>query len=191
VKRIAIFGSGSGSNAEKILNYFYDHEDIEVGLVVSNKANAGILQHAFDYNIHTWVINKKAISTPTIMLEVLEAEKIDYIVLAGFLWLIPQYLIDKYNHKIINIHPSLLPKYGGKGMYGSKVHQEVFNNKETVSGITIHEVNTEYDKGSIVYQKQCDITKCSNPEDIAATVLKVEHTFYPTTIENWIKSKEL
>jgi phosphoribosylglycinamide formyltransferase-1 len=186
VNRIAIFGSGSGSNAAKILDYFNEHESIEVGLVVSNKPNAGILQHAFDYNIHTWVIDKKAINSESIMLEVLNAERIDYIILAGFLWHIPSFLIKKFKNKIINIHPSLLPKYGGKGMYGANVHKAVFENKESESGITIHEVDEIYDNGKVVLQVQCDITECQDPSEIAKKVLTVEHQYFAPAIEKWI-----
>lgn len=186
MKRIAIFGSGSGSNAEKILDYFAEHPNIEVGLVVSNKANAGILQHAYDYNVHTWVIDKKAINSSSIMQEVLDAERIDYIVLAGFLWHIPSYLIQKFKNKIINIHPSLLPKYGGKGMYGTNVHKAVFENKETESGITIHEVNEIYDDGEVFLQVKCNIEDCKDPTEIARKVLKLEHKYFALAIEKWI-----
>jgi len=182
-KHIAIFASGSGSNAQKILEYFDDREDIEVALIVTNKRNAGVLQHAKAYDVPTLRIDRSYFYDTQAILNVLQAEHIDLIVLAGFLWLIPPYLIEAFPNQIINIHPALLPKYGGKGMYGHHVHQAVKENKEIESGMTIHYVNEHFDEGNHIFQASCKIDTSDSADDIARKVLVLEHQHYAEVID--------
>ncbi len=183
MKHIAIFASGAGSNAQKIIDYFSNHKSINVALIVSNNPSAGVLSIAQKHYIPTAIINKKTITNELETLDILARYNIDLIVLAGFMIQIPAYLSNKYEQKILNIHPALLPKYGGKGMYGHHVHEAVFQNKEKESGITIHFVNEHYDEGQIIFQKSVDITQCKNPLEIAQEVLKLEHENYAKVIE--------
>jgi len=191
VKNIAILASGAGSNAQKILEYFSDRMDIAVRLIVSNKKEAGVLNIAKLASIDTFVVNRDSFYSSTDLLVELDKRKIDFIVLAGFLWLIPPYLIQHYPERIINIHPALLPKYGGKGMYGHFVHEAVHLAKDTHSGITIHFVNEKYDEGSIVFQERCEILPSDQPEDIAKKVQVLEHSHYPTVIDQLVSSLPL
>jgi len=191
VKNIAILASGAGSNAQKILEYFSDRMDIAVRLIVSNKKEAGVLNIAKLASIDTFVVNRDSFYSTTDLLVELDKRKIDFIVLAGFLWLIPPYLIQHYPDRIINIHPALLPKYGGKGMYGHFVHEAVHLAKDTHSGITIHFVNEKYDEGSIVFQERCEILPSDQPEDIAKKVQVLEHSHYPTVIDQLVSSLPL
>jgi len=191
VKNIAILASGAGSNAQKILEYFSDRMDIAVRLIVSNKKEAGVLNIAKLASIDTFVVNRDSFYSTTDLLVELDKRKIDFIVLAGFLWLIPPYLIQHYPERIINIHPALLPKYGGKGMYGHFVHEAVHLAKDTHSGITIHFVNEKYDEGSIVFQERCEILPSDQPEDIAKKVQVLEHSHYPTVIDQLVSSLPL
>lgn len=191
VKNIAILASGAGSNAQKILEHFSDRMDIAVRLIVSNKQEAGVLNIAKVASIDTFVVTRDSFYTKTDLLVELDKRNIDFIVLAGFLWLIPPYLIQHYPNRIINIHPALLPKYGGKGMYGHFVHEAVHLAKETHSGITIHYVNEKYDEGSIVFQERCEILPSDQPEDIARKVQVLEHSYYPTVIDQLVSSLPL
>ena len=186
MKRIAVFASGGGSNAQKILQYFRGHKTIKVGLVLSNKVNAGVFEHAKNFQVHSILLSKSQIINPTEILELLDENNIDVIVLAGYLKKIPLELIQTYPDRILNIHPSLLPKYGGKGMYGITVHKAVKLNKDLISGPTIHLVSEEYDKGRILFQKKIPITISHTTEQIAAEVLKVEHEEYANVIEGYI-----
>ena len=191
VKNIAILASGAGSNAQKILEHFSDRMDIAVRLIVSNKQEAGVLNIAKVASIDTFVVTRDSFYSTTDLLVELDKRNIDFIVLAGFLWLIPPYLIQHYPNRIINIHPALLPKYGGKGMYGHFVHEAVHLAKETHSGITIHYVNEKYDEGSIVFQERCEILPSDQPEDIARKVQVLEHSYYPTVIDQLVSSLPL
>jgi phosphoribosylglycinamide formyltransferase-1 len=191
VKNIAILASGAGSNAKKILEYFSDRMDIAVRLIVSNKQEAGVLNIAKGASIDTFVVTRDSFYSSTDLLVELDKRNIDFIVLAGFLWLIPPYLIKHYPDRIINIHPALLPKYGGKGMYGHFVHEAVHLAKDTQSGITIHYVNEKYDEGSIVFQERCEIFPSDQPEDIARKVQVLEHSYYPTVIDQLVSSLPL
>lgn len=191
VKNIAILASGAGSNAQKILEHFSDRMDIAVRLIVSNKQEAGVLNIAKVASIDTFVVTRDSFYSTTDLLVELDKRNIDFIVLAGFLWLIPPYLIQHYPDRIINIHPALLPKYGGKGMYGHFVHEAVHLAKETHSGITIHYVNEKYDEGSIVFQERCEILPSDQPEDIARKVQVLEHSYYPTVIDQLVSSLPL
>ena len=157
MQNIAIFASGTGSNAKKIVEYFKGHEEIKVGLVVSNRATAPVLEMAKSNNIPTLIINRDQFYNTEDILEKFSIYHIDFIVLAGFLLLVPQYLTQKFHNRIINIHPALLPKYGGKGMYGMNVHKAVKAANEKESGITIHYVNEKYDEGKILFQASCEI----------------------------------
>ena len=191
VKNIAILASGAGSNAQKILEYFSDRMDIAVPLIISNKKEAGVLNIAKLSSIDTFVVTRDTFYSTTDLLIELDKRNIDFIVLAGFLWLIPPYLIQHYPDRIINIHPALLPKYGGKGMYGHFVHEAVHLAKDTHSGITIHFVNEKYDEGSIVFQERCEILPSDQPEDIARKVQVLEHSYYPTVIDQLVSSLPL
>ena len=191
VKNIAILASGAGSNAQKILEHFSDRMDIAVRLIVSNKQDAGVLNIAKVASIDTFIVTRDSFYATTDLLVELDKRNIDFIVLAGFLWLIPPYLIQHYPDRIINIHPALLPKIGGKGMYGHFVHEAVHLAKETHSGITIHYVNEKYDEGSIVFQERCEILPSDQPEDIAKKVQVLEHSHYPTVIDQLVSSLPL
>ena len=186
---IAIFASGGGSNAEAIIGHLKSHSKLSVNLIVSNRKDAGVLKRANRHGIDTFVFNREEFRENKNITAKLTSSKIDLIVLAGFLWLIPKYLIEAFPNKIINIHPALLPKYGGKGMYGHHVHQAVFDNKEKESGMTIHYVNQHYDEGNIILQARCQLFPNDQPEDIARKVLSLEHQFYPVAVEmvgRWI-----
>lgn len=187
-KNIAILASGTGSNAQKIVDYFFDKRDIVVSLIVSNKQEAGVLNIGRAASIDTLVVNRNSFYSSTDLLVELDKRNIDFIVLAGFLWLIPVYLVQHYPNRIINIHPALLPKYGGKGMYGHFVHEAVHLAKDTHSGITIHYVSEKYDEGSIVFQERCEILPSDQPEDIAKKVQILEHTHYPIVIDQLVSA---
>lgn len=186
---IAIFASGGGSNADKICAFFETHPDISVELIVTNKADAGVLKVADRHGIESVYISKKYWQHPEIILPVLESSDITHIVLAGFLLLIPAWLIEAYTSRIINIHPALLPRHGGQGMYGHHVHEAVKRSGELISGITIHEVNEHYDEGKVIFRKEVELEAEDTPEVIARKVLHVEHMYYAQVIEGWIKSQ--
>jgi len=189
VKKIAIFASGGGSNAESIINYFKGHSSIDVSLIVSNKEKAFVLKRAKKHNIPSVYISNKDFKSGELVLEKLIEHDIEYIILAGFLLLIPRTLTQKFPNRILNIHPALLPNYGGKGMYGQHVHQAVFNNFEKESGMTIHLVNEKYDEGKILFQVKVDLKVTDTPDVIAAKVLKLEHKHYPEVINDYLKSQ--
>lgn len=182
MKKIAIFISGNGSNAKKIIHYFKQNPRIAVSLVVSSLKESPLLPYAKKNGIEVKKINKSFLSNINEMSFLLK--KIDLIVLAGFLWLIPHDLVRLFNKRIINIHPALLPKYGGKGMYGMNVHRSVFQNKDPFSGITIHYVNKKYDKGQVLFQKKCAISHLKNPDEIQKKILELEHKYYAKIIED-------
>jgi len=185
--KIAILASGRGSNAKSILAYFADNPKVKIELIVSNNPKAGVLDLGIEYGIETMVVNKADLHKSCTFESKLEDLKIDLIVLAGFLWLIPERLIDLYPEKIINIHPALLPKYGGKGMYGQFVHEAVKKAGDAISGITIHYVDKYYDQGNQIFQKTCEILPGDSSVEIAAKVLKLEHRHYPEIIEKIIE----
>lgn len=186
--KIAIFLSGSGSNARAICAYFQKHAEIEVALLLSNKANSGAQSIGNDFGIPYLIFSRDAFYNSDNIISKLAQLKIDILILAGFLWLIPEYLLDAYPDRILNIHPALLPKYGGKGMHGMHVHEAVWKNKESESGITIHLCNKEYDKGRILFQAATKINADDTPNDIAKNVLMLEHRHYPETIEKYLLS---
>jgi phosphoribosylglycinamide formyltransferase 1 len=186
--RIAIFASGSGTNAEKIVTYFKDHPSICVASILTNNPNAGVLERARRLNIPAKVVTKEAYLS-TDILSWLQEKKITHIVLAGFLWLIPEHLLKAFPDKMINIHPALLPKFGGKGMYGMKVHEMIRQLNEIETGITIHLVNENYDEGKILYQGKCPVDIGDTPRQIADKVHQLEYECYPRIIEDWILGK--
>jgi phosphoribosylglycinamide formyltransferase-1 len=184
MKNIAIFASGNGSNAETIIRYFESRSDVSVRLVLSNNKNAKVLQRAANINVETFSFSREDFYNSHIISEILNQHNISLIVLAGFLWLIPDYLLKAFPNRIINIHPALLPKYGGKGMYGMHVHQSVIDNGELMSGITIHFVNDVYDEGKIIYQATCPVEPDETPETLAQKIHVLEHKFFPETIDS-------
>ena len=186
-KRIAIFASGSGSNAQKILEYFKDHSSAEISIILSNNPDAYVLQRADNFEIPTHVFDRDEFYHSDNILNLLTNLQIDLVVLAGFLWLIPKNLIHAFPNRIINIHPALLPSYGGKGMYGNHVHQAVLEAKEPESGITIHYVNERFDEGKIIYQAKYRIDPDDTIELIQFKGQQLEHLHYPKVIENIIK----
>lgn len=186
VKKIAIFASGSGSNAACITEYFKHRSDVEVALILCNNPNAYVLERAKGFGIPSLVFSREDFYHTTHIIDTLESAQIDYIILAGFLWLIPSALIALYPNKIINIHPALLPKYGGKGMYGMHVHQAVKTANEPVTGITIHYVNEQYDQGHIIFQAVTSLAPEDTPEEIAKKVATLEHQCFPKIIDEVI-----
>ncbi len=184
-KKLAIFASGSGTNAEEIFKYFQDHPTIEIVLLLSNKPDAYALERAKKFKIPTHVFSKAQFQDETV-LGWLKDAGITHIVLAGFLWLIPEYLIKKFPNRIVNIHPALLPKYGGKGMYGAKVHEAVKASGDAETGITIHLVNEVYDEGKILFQASCEVGENDSQDDIAQKIHQLEHKHFPKVIEDWV-----
>lgn len=185
VKKIALFASGNGTNAQNIIKYFTDNKHIKIDSLWSNNPNSLALPKAEKQDIKTFVFDREQFYTTGEVIEKLEKRKIDLIVLAGFLWLIPEKLIEKFT--IINIHPALLPKYGGKGMYGMNVHNAVVKNGEVESGISIHFVNEEYDSGKLIFQAKCPVFPTDTPEDVAQRVHQLEYKHFPEVIERLLK----
>lgn len=182
--RLALFASGSGSNAEAIMRRFAHHPDIEVTMLLSNNANAFALQRAKNFTVTTRVFSRQEFQDGTVLQWLREAGA-THLILAGFLWLIPENLLTAFRDRIVNIHPALLPKYGGKGMYGTRVHEAVKASGDAVTGITIHLVNEHYDEGRILFQASCALTPHDTPESIAEKVHALEHQHYPAVIEEW------
>ena len=186
-KRIAIFASGSGSNAQKIMEHFKRSTEVEIALVLTNNPDAYVLQRADNFEIPAHIFDKHEFYKTDNIIDMLKNLDIDLIVLAGFMWLIPKRLIAEYPGRIINIHPALLPKYGGKGMYGDYVHHAVIAAGETEGGITIHYVNENYDEGEYIYQAKYRIDKGDNLEMIKFKGQQLEHQHYPRIVEGIIK----
>jgi phosphoribosylglycinamide formyltransferase-1 len=188
MKLIAIFASGSGSNAQKIIEYFSGSKEIFVDSLWSNNENAYALIRAEKLGIETFTFEQEEFYRSNEILDKLIDRRIDMIVLAGFLWLVPRNLTELFT--VINIHPALLPKYGGKGMYGLNVHTAVLSSKDKESGITIHRVNANYDEGDIIFQATCPIVKGDTPETLAARVHELEYLHYPRVIEEVLMSED-
>ena len=186
-KRIAIFASGSGSNAQKIMEHFKKHTDAEVAIVLTNNPEAYVLQRADNFEIPTHIFDKHEFYQTNEVLDLLKNLNIDLLVLAGFLWLVPDTILANYPKRIINIHPALLPKYGGKGMYGDRVHKEVLANGDEESGISIHYVNEDFDTGEIIYQARFKIEKNDDLEIIKFKGQQLEHQYFPKIIEQVLK----
>jgi len=183
MRNIAIFASGSGSNAENIIRYFSTKESAKVTLVLSNNRYAFVLKRAESLNVKNIFFDRDDFYKSDRVINILQEEKIDFIVLAGFLWLVPNNIINVYAGRIVNIHPALLPAYGGKGMYGDAVHKAVIENREKESGITIHFVNNEYDKGNIIFQSRCKIEPNDDHESLAKKIHSLEYEYFPRVIE--------
>jgi phosphoribosylglycinamide formyltransferase 1 len=189
MKKIAIFASGSGTNAENIIKYFRAHPFIRVSLVVCNKPGAGVLTVASNYDVPVLLIEKERFFRGDHYLPELKNSGIDLIVLAGFLWKIPGGLVESYRGKIVNIHPALLPLHGGKGMYGLLVHQSVIDHQEKESGITIHYVDEHYDNGDIIFQARCMVEETDDAASLAAKIHSLEYENYPRIIEQLLSAK--
>lgn len=187
MKKIAVFASGSGTNAENIVRYFFSSKTAKVDVILTENPKAYVIERAnrlaVDYNVFKIDELKNGDIT-----NLLRSRGVDFVVLSGFLKLIPTNLIDAYRNRIVNIHPALLPKYGGKGMYGMKVHKAVIEAGDVESGITIHLVNEKYDEGDIVFQAKCPIIPCDNPETLAERIHALEYEHYPTVIERLVKT---
>ena len=190
--KLAIFASGAGSNAQKLIEYFSvegtGNQKINIGLVVSNKLEAGVLNIAAAYQVPTLIIDKDRFFKGDAYVKELQGAGIDFIVLAGFLWKVPAKLIQAYPGTIVNIHPALLPKYGGKGMYGHFVHEAVIQNKELESGITIHIVDEQYDHGAPLFQATCPVLANDTADTLATRIHQLEHAHYPQQVEKAVKA---
>ncbi|WP_431162151.1 phosphoribosylglycinamide formyltransferase [Flagellimonas beolgyonensis] len=183
MKQIVILASGSGSNAENIITHFNNNPTINVVAVLTNKKEAKVLERCDRLEVPAFYFNKVALTKTDAVVDFLKGLNADLVVLAGFLWKIPENMVDAFPKKIINIHPALLPKYGGKGMYGEKVHQAVKDNKETETGITIHYVNENYDEGAIIFQAKTEVGPSDSPDQIAEKVHQLEYEHFPKIIE--------
>lgn len=187
--RLAIFASGTGSNAKQLIDYFSKNKDISVALLVSNRKESGALEIARNSGVPANHFTKEEFYNSSAVIEKLISEKIDFIVLAGFLIKVPDNILKDYENKIINIHPALLPDFGGKGMYGLNVHKAVIESGKKESGITIHLVNEHYDEGRILFQAKCPVIENDTPETLAARVQELEHKHFPEVVENFISGK--
>lgn len=190
MKRIAIFASGSGTNAQKIIEHFHDTDSIEVSLVLTNNEEAYVLKRASDLKVPAFVFDRKMFYKTDNVHDILRDVGIDFIVLAGFLWLVPKNLLTAWAGRIVNIHPALLPKFGGKGMFGERVHQAVIEAGEKETGISIHYVNEVYDDGEIIFQEKFKILPDDTPESIAERIHVLEHKHFPVVIESLVSSLE-
>jgi phosphoribosylglycinamide formyltransferase 1 len=188
---IAIFASGSGSNAQKIMDYFQHSADIRVKYLLSNNKVAYALERAKRMGVETKIFNRKEFRESNEVVDFLIKNDVSWVILAGFLWMIPENLIRAFPCRIINIHPALLPLYGGKGMYGMHVHTAVHKAGDKESGISIHLVNEKYDEGEIIFQAKCMLDENDTPESIAEKVLKLEHEHFPKVVERLVKKSFL
>lgn len=189
MSNIAIFASGSGSNAESIIKFFSSNAHISVKLVLCNKAGAGVVERAERLGVPVEVLHSTEFKSSDKILNILKNSDIDYIVLAGFLLLVPSAIIKSYEGRVINIHPALLPAYGGKGMYGDRVHEAVIANKEKQSGITIHHVTENYDEGANIFQAKVDVLSTDTAQSLASKIHELEHRFFPEVIEQFILNR--
>ncbi len=189
-KKIVIFASGNGSNAENIIKYFQHNRKANVAAVFSNVRTAKVLRRAHDLDVKALHFDREALYDTNEILNVLQDMKPDLIVLAGFLWIFPDKILKRYPNKVINIHPALLPKYGGKGMYGMNVHREILKQKEPETGISIHFVNSKYDEGELIFQKTVPVEPSDSAEDIAEKIHSLEHEHFPKVIEKLLFPNE-
>ncbi len=187
MKNIAIFASGSGTNAENLIRFFRTSPFGKVQFVLTNRADAGVIMRAQSLGVESFVFTREQFYNSQVVLNQLVERDIDFIVLAGFLWLVPEYLLLPFENKIVNIHPALLPKYGGKGMYGSHVHRSVIEAGESESGITIHYINREYDEGDIIFQTMCPIDSNESPDSLAKKIHELEYDSFPGVVEDLLK----
>jgi len=191
MKRIVIFASGSGTNAENLIKYFHNRETGSVIQVLTNNPHAKVLDRCKTLKVSALSFNRIAFTQTDDVLNILKASQPDLIVLAGFLWKFPDFILHEFPDKVINIHPALLPKYGGKGMYGSFVHEAVVANKETETGITIHYVNEHYDEGAIIVQEKCEVSPTDTAETVAAKIHDLEMEHFPKVVEKLLLSEKL
>jgi phosphoribosylglycinamide formyltransferase-1 len=187
--RLALFASGSGTNVENIAKFFKKDPDIKIVSICSNHQHAFVLERAKKLGIPSFVFNRNDFYQSDTVVQHLNACRADWIILAGFLWLVPENLLAAYHNHIVNIHPALLPKYGGKGMYGDRVHEAVIGSGDKESGITIHLVNPEYDRGQIVFQARCPVKPGDTAETLAQRVHQLEYEYYPKVIEKLVKGE--
>lgn len=188
MKKVALFASGNGTNMQKIAEYFQQHpmDEIEIVCVISDQKEAYVLERAKAFDIPSHYLTREQLNTPEVLLPLLKGYNVEAIILAGYLRLIPPFLLSAYPKRIVNIHPALLPKYGGKGMYGMHVHEAVKKAGEKVSGITIHIIDEDYDRGEILFQSTTSIDSSDTPIDIAHKVQKLEHAYFAPTIAKWL-----
>ncbi|WP_460942980.1 phosphoribosylglycinamide formyltransferase [Spirosoma daeguense] len=189
MKRIVLFASGSGSNAEKIAAYFSENAEVDVALILSNNPKAGVIERARRLHIPVLLFDRTTFYDTNQITQLLLNQNVDLIVLAGFMWLMPTELVRAFPNKIVNIHPALLPKFGGKGMYGHYVHEAVVAAGETESGITIHYVNERYDEGQVIFQATCPVSPTDTPDDVARSVQVLEHEHYPKVVADLLTMK--
>ncbi len=187
MKRIVIFASGSGTNAENLIKFFHNSDNVSVIQVLSNNPHAKVLDRAKKLEVSALSFNRIAFTKTDDVLHILKASNPDLIVLAGFLWKFPEHILNEFPNKVINVHPALLPKYGGKGMYGMHVHKAVVDNNETETGITIHYVNEHYDEGAIIFQSKCDVSNNDTADDVAAKIHELEMEHFPKVVEGLLK----
>lgn len=185
MSNIAIFASGSGTNAERIASYFKKNPNIHVALIATENPNAFVLERATMLGIPTFIFTQKELNEGVVLDRLLH-DRIDFVVLAGFLKMIPAHIIKTYPNRIVNIHPALLPRFGGKGMYGERVHRAVIEAGDTESGITIHYVNENYDEGGIIFQARCPVLPSDTPETLAKRIHELEYMHYPAVIEQLV-----
>lgn len=190
MKKIVVFASGSGSNAENLINYFNNTSNIRVVLVLSNNSKAKVLDRCITHNTSAFSFNKISFYDTNHVEQLLLSIQPDLIVLAGFLWKFPENLLNKFHNKVINIHPALLPKYGGKGMYGMHVHNAIIENNEKETGITIHYVNEHYDDGAIIFQTTCEVELNETPESVAEKIHELEMKYFPKVVEQLLLRNE-
>ncbi|GAA4968678.1 phosphoribosylglycinamide formyltransferase [Algibacter aquimarinus] len=183
MKRIVIFASGSGSNAENLIKFFHNSDNASVIQILSNNPHAKVLERAKKLKVSALSFNRIAFSKTNDVLNILNTSKPDLIVLAGFLWKFPEHILNAFPNKVINVHPALLPKFGGKGMYGMHVHEAVVQNKETETGITIHYVNEHYDEGAIIFQAKCNVDSNDSAEDVARKIHELEMEHFPKVVD--------
>ncbi len=187
MKKIAIFASGSGSNAQKIIEYFNEKTVAKVDIVLTNKRDAFVLERARNFHITSVTFNRDELYNSDVISNLLCDRQIDLIVLAGFLWLVPANILRMFPNRIINIHPALLPGYGGKGMYGHLVHEAVIANREIFSGITIHYINERYDEGDVIFQAKCKVEITDDAHSLAEKIHALEHMHFPRVVEEVIR----
>lgn len=187
--KLAIFASGSGSNAENIINHFNGNDQVKVELILSNKSDAKVLERAQKLGVKSIIFDRDTFYNSDNIVDLLQNNEIDYIILAGFLWLVPVNILEKYSGRIVNVHPALLPRHGGKGMYGDNVHRAVIESGDRETGITIHLVNEHYDSGDIISQHRVEVTYGDDAQSVAEKVHALEYKHFPEQIERWIAKK--
>ncbi|KJD36614.1 phosphoribosylglycinamide formyltransferase [Tamlana sedimentorum] len=187
MKRVVIFASGSGSNAENLIKFFHNSDNVSVIQVLTNNPHAKVLERAKKLKVSAFSFNKIAFTQTSDVLNFLKVAKPDLIVLAGFLWKFPEFILKEFENKVINVHPALLPKFGGKGMYGMNVHEAVVKNKEIETGITIHYVNENYDEGAIIFQAKCDVSPSDTAEDVAVKIHELEMKHFPKVVQKLLE----